>query len=300
MTRSDGKAAPAYEAPTTYRCRWPVLALASTHVLSSVEGGSHIVPHRGFRPAMSIDSVVRSGASSPRSVSRRGLLRCAGLLGAAGVTGVAGWAVRGTAVPLAARAAEGKQIVWSKDAVRVYLVEAGRIVRTMACVQNTWKTPNGTYTVWSYERAVSYYEGRQVDLPDFAPFYRRPGASWNIGFHAIPVWADGPDAGEQIHDDELLGTDLESEGCVRLAATDAAFLRSWAPVGTSVVVQDGAYMEESPTPTPEPVPTEPAAASRPDEQGEPTLEAEPLPSDRSAVTPCEPTRRWFWPWRTSC
>ena len=239
-----------------------------------------------------------SGAETlaSRPVSRRSLLRCGGLLGAAGV---ATWVTGGGLLPLAADAAEGRVIVWSKDAVRVYLVAGGRTVRTMACIQNGWKTPNGTYRVWSYSRAVSYHQGRQVYLPDFAPFYRRPGAAWNIGFHAIPVWAHGPDAGQQIHEDALLGTELETGGCVRLSATDAAFLHGWAPVGTTVVVQSGAYVDEAPAAAAPPVaaPPVPVAPTKPTVQGAPVEPRMPSPS---STRPCVPARRWFWPWRKSC
>ena len=183
-----------------------------------------------------------AAAFTNKPASRRTLLRAGGLLAAVGAVGAAGWATGLVATPSAAQAATGRRVIWSKNAHRVYLVEAsGAVTRAMPCLGNNWKTPNGTYNIWSYSRAISYVGDRKVYLPDFAPFYRRPGQTWNIGFHAIPVWADNPNAGAQIHDDSLLGGDTETGGCIRVSAGDASFLHSWAAVGTTVVVQDGAY-----------------------------------------------------------
>ena len=276
------------------------LGTTAAILLGTVDGRKVRGFNEGVRPVMSSDvtaSPVETLASRP--VSRRALLRCGGLLGAAGI---ATWATQGALVPLAAQAADAKKIVWSKDAVRVYLVAGGRTVRAMACVQNARKTPNGIYTIWSFSRAVSYHKGRQVHLPDFAPFYRRPGAAWNIGFHAIPVWAHGSDAGKQIHEDALLGTDLESGGCIRLSATDAAFLHAWAPVGTTVVVQNPAYVDEAPATAP-PAPTvaaAPPAPAAPVEPAVPVAPPEPIAPSPSPRPSCVPTRRWFLPWRKSC
>ena len=217
----------------------------------------------------------RAFRHAARPISRRDLIRTGAGVAAAGL---GSWALRGVGVPAAAQDVPARTIVWSKEAVRVHLVEGDQVVRTMPCVQNAWKTPDGLYTIEAWSRALSYYQGRQVDLPDFGQFYRRPGASWNIGFHAIPVWSDGPDAGQPIHGPELLGSDLESEGCLRLGAGDAAYLRSWAPVGTPVVVQTAPYVVEPVVPaTPEPV--------------EEDHDAAPL---TSLPPSCVPTRRWFW------
>lgn len=215
---------------------------------------------------------------TPRPMGRRDLIRTGAGVAAAGL---GAWALPGAAIQAAAQNAPAKSIVWSKDAVRVHLLEDGQIVRTMPCVQNAWKTPDGSYAIEAWSRAISYYQGRRVDLPDFGQFYRRPGASWNIGFHAIPVWSDGPDAGQPIHGGDLLGTEVESEGCLRLAAEDAAHLRSWAPVGTPVVVQTAPF------------------------EIDPVEEAVPITEPREEGTlmrlqpSCVPTRRWFWQ-RRSC
>lgn len=210
-----------------------------------------------------------------RPIGRRDLIRTGAGVAAAGL---GTWALRGAGVPAAAQDVPARTIVWSKEAVRIHLVEGEQVVRTMPCVQNAWKTPDGSYTIEAWSRALSYYQGRRVDLPDFGQFYRRPGAAWNIGFHAIPVWSHGPDAGQPIHGDDLLGSDLESEGCLRLAAEDAAYLRSWAPVGTTVLVQTGPYLVE---------PVEPAVAVE--------LEETPMVS---LPPSCVPGRRWFWQRRT--
>lgn len=189
-----------------------------------------------------------AGGFAKRTASRRNLLRAGGLMAAVGAVGVANWATRSAVSPVAAQAAGTKKIVWSKNAHRVYLVDgSGAIARAMPCLGNDWKTPNGSYSIWSYSRAISYVDGRKVYLPDFAPFYRRPGQTWNIGFHAIPVWADDPNSGEQIHDDSLLGGSTQTGGCIRLSSVDASYLHSWAPVGTTVVVQDEAYNASSST-----------------------------------------------------
>jgi hypothetical protein len=57
------------------------------------------------------------------------------------------------------------------------------------------------------------------------------GRTLAIGFHAIPVYADG----RPLQTEAELGL-FRSSGCVRQRADKAKQLYDWAPIGTPVVV----------------------------------------------------------------
>lgn len=178
-----------------------------------------------------------NGAGEDPQVSRRGLLTgLAGVGLAAGVAGV-GLAAGGPGVP--AIAAGAKKILWYKGNNQVHLYEGTSVVRVMLCADNDAKTPAGTYAIKSWGRTTSYVNGRLVYLENWGPFYRRPGATWDIGFHSIPTWASGSGAGRETRPMSDLGVASDTGGCVNLSRADSSFLRSWAPVGTPVVVKDG-------------------------------------------------------------
>ncbi len=167
------------------------------------------------------------------------LSRRAAVLGA---LGAALGLTTSTALPLEAAAAPKRMVVWSKDANRAYLVENGKIKRTMKIIDNNKKTPNGDYKIWRWEKAYSYVNGRKVWLENFAPFYRRPGATANIGFHRVPTWASGKNKGKQIHPDSHLGTGrYTSGGCIRMSNKDIKAMRKFAKAGTKIRVQNRRY-----------------------------------------------------------
>lgn len=176
------------------------------------------------------------GAVVQNLKSRRAFFGLVGIAAGAGLATAAGLG----AAP--AHAAGNRMVVWSTGANRVYLVEDGKIKRTMKCIDNDWKTPAGTYSIWRWELAYSFYQGKKIWLENFAPFYRRPGATGNIGFHRVPIWAEGKNKGKQIHSNSKLGDkSIESEGCIRLSDADIKATKKFAPAGTKIVVQKAAY-----------------------------------------------------------
>lgn len=176
-------------------------------------------------------------------MSRRGILTGMGAAAVAGAAASVGLGVLGPAVPAAAAGA--KKIVWYKGTNQVHLYEGSTVVRVMLCADNDWKTPAGTYAIKSWGRTTSYVDGRLVYLDNWAPFYRRPGATWDIGFHSIPTWASNPNKGAETRPMSDLGVMSDSGGCVNLSRADSSYLRSWAPVGTPVVVRDGSHVGAS-------------------------------------------------------
>ncbi len=175
--------------------------------------------------------------TTARGLDRRAVLG-AGLAAAVSCLGLSVGAVADASPK---KPAPRRLVVWSKAEHRVYLVEGPVIVTVLKCLGNADKTPDGTYYIESWSRAASYYEGQQVWLNNFGPFYRRPGHTWNIGFHAIPVWATGKHKGQPIHKDSLLGGGTVTEGCVRLSQHDSAVIRAFAKAGTAVVVTSRPY-----------------------------------------------------------
>lgn len=130
---------------------------------------------------------------------------------------------------LAADSGEGRRVVYSIHGQRVWLVESdGRVSRTYLVSGRLDRPGPGTYEVYSRsEDAISYdYTETMQYMVRFAQ-----GENAAIGFHDIPVTADGT----EVQTNAQLGQPL-SAGCVRQSEEDALFLWDWAPVGTTVVV----------------------------------------------------------------
>lgn len=125
---------------------------------------------------------------------------------------------------------EGRRIVFSEVAQRVWLVAAdGSVERTYLVSGSKFDNLNpGTYAVQSKSRfATAFdYSGSMEYFVRFATGYTAP-----IGFHTVPV----DNAGRPEQSKEQLGTPT-SAGCVRQWRDDAIALWTFAPIGTKVVV----------------------------------------------------------------
>jgi lipoprotein-anchoring transpeptidase ErfK/SrfK len=131
---------------------------------------------------------------------------------------------------LPAGSGEGRRIVFSETAQRVWLVAAdGDVERTYLVSGSKFDNLNpGTYAVQSKARyATAFdYSGSMEYFVRFATGFTAP-----IGFHTVPV----DNAGNPEQSREELGTPT-SAGCVRQWRDDAIALWTFAPIGTKVVV----------------------------------------------------------------
>jgi lipoprotein-anchoring transpeptidase ErfK/SrfK len=121
-----------------------------------------------------------------------------------------------------------KTIVVDKSDQTVTLYKAnGAPVKRFRCASGITYPRIGTYRVYGHRK-------QSWSLYDDSTFYyfttfEKSDKGNNIGFHSIPQKPDGSLEGK-------LGVPV-SHGCVRLAKANAAFLYSWAPIGTRVVVR---------------------------------------------------------------
>lgn len=129
--------------------------------------------------------------------------------------------------PVPAGSGSGRRIVYANGAQRVWLVdEAEQVVRTYRVSGRGGMPRPGVYRIFSTSRYSSSGAVRMEHMMRFAR-----GRRLAIGFHSIPVRRNGT----PIQTLGQLGTPL-SHGCVRQSPADAAFLWTWAGVGTVVVV----------------------------------------------------------------
>jgi lipoprotein-anchoring transpeptidase ErfK/SrfK len=131
---------------------------------------------------------------------------------------------------LPAGSGEGRRIVFSETAQRVWLVaDDGKIERSYLVSGSKFDNLNpGTYSVQSKARyATAFdYSGTMEYFVRFATGFTAP-----IGFHTVPV----DNAGRPEQTKKELGTPT-SAGCVRQWRDDAIALWEFAPIGTKVVV----------------------------------------------------------------
>lgn len=130
---------------------------------------------------------------------------------------------------LPAKSGEGRRVVFSISAQRVWLVGKGDRVRRTYLVSGSL-TDNlgpGTYEVYSRSRHATGIDdsGTMAYMVRFTQGQRAA-----IGFHDIPV-----KNGRPLQTWAELGTPLSS-GCIRQARPDARALWEFAPEGTPVVV----------------------------------------------------------------
>ena len=129
--------------------------------------------------------------------------------------------------PVPAPSGAGRRIVYSISGQRVWLVDdAEQVVRTYRVSGRLGLPSIGNHRIFSVSRTSS---SGAVSMQYMMRFAR--GRKLAIGFHSIPVRRDG----SPLQTEAQLGTPL-SHGCVRQSISDAAFLWSWAGVGTAVVV----------------------------------------------------------------
>ncbi|MEO5852773.1 MAG: L,D-transpeptidase family protein [Nocardioides sp.] len=175
--------------------------------------GADVAPRAtGRAPAVSSPAVTAQPAPSPP---------------AGGVTALDS-AVADEALP--AGTGEGRRVVFSESAQRVWLVGNGeRVQRTYLVSGSVYDNLDpGAFEVYSRsERAWGIEDSGSMKW--FVRFgYGDTGAA--IGFHDIPV-----DEGAKVQTPAQLGTPT-SHGCIRQRTRDALAMWEFAPVGTTVVV----------------------------------------------------------------
>ncbi|MFS3130801.1 L,D-transpeptidase [Nocardioides sp. Bht2] len=127
------------------------------------------------------------------------------------------------------RSGEGRRVVFSQSAQRVWLVRAdGTTQRSYLVSGSAYDNLHpGSYRVYSRsEQAWGIDDSGTMRW--FVRFTRGPNAA--IGFHDIPI-----DDGAPVQTHAQLGTPL-SHGCIRQRTVDAKAMWEFAPLGTSVVV----------------------------------------------------------------
>ncbi|MET9022090.1 L,D-transpeptidase [Actinopolymorpha sp. NPDC004070] len=126
---------------------------------------------------------------------------------------------------------DGKRIVYSLSANRVWLVDASNTVRRSYLVSGTkfGQVSPGSYKVLRKRRHTTSYDG--ADRMQYMVTFTH-GRNAAIGFHDIPIVIS---TGKAIQTRLQLGQSL-SDGCVRQDPADARALWGFAPVGTKVVV----------------------------------------------------------------
>ncbi len=135
------------------------------------------------------------------------------------------------APPLPEDSGSGRRVVYDRAGQRVWAVDANeRIIRSWLVSGSTYSNEQpGTHTVYSRSEMSTAWNGKAW-LPQMIRYQQT--AIGHIGFHAIPLHVS--DNSPYQTTDEL-GTRL-SGGCQRQHNLDAAFLWSFADVGTTVVV----------------------------------------------------------------
>jgi lipoprotein-anchoring transpeptidase ErfK/SrfK len=130
---------------------------------------------------------------------------------------------------LPAGTGNGRRIVFSEEAQRVWLVRENGSVRRTYLVSGSVEDnlDPGRYTVYSRSRwAVGVDDSGVMEF--FVRFAHGQHAA--IGFHTIPT-----KLGTALQTRAQLGTP-QSHGCIRQAKADAVSLWNFAPEGTPVVV----------------------------------------------------------------
>ncbi|EON24738.1 ErfK/YbiS/YcfS/YnhG family protein [Nocardioides sp. CF8] len=130
---------------------------------------------------------------------------------------------------LPAGSGQGRRVVFSEEAQRVWLVRKDGSVRRTYLVSGSLldNLDPGRYSVFSTSRwAVGIDDSGVMEY--FVRFAH--GESAAIGFHTIPT-----KLGTALQSRAQLGTP-QSHGCIRQARADAIALWKFAPEGSSVVV----------------------------------------------------------------
>jgi lipoprotein-anchoring transpeptidase ErfK/SrfK len=224
--------------PTRVRPRYSRVAAAAlslTVTLVALLGAVGVLPvdsaRRGADPAGDAAQAAPPAAGQPgttdtsASTSRTGRSTVArdDAAAAAAVADVQ------TATALPAASGQGRRVVFSKSAQRVWLVDRDGEVEATYLVSGslTENLAPGSYDVYSRSRWAVGIEDSGV-MQYFVRFAHGRNAA--IGFHSIPTKNGVP-----LQTVAQLGTP-QSHGCIRQKLSDAVRMWDFAPVGTDVVV----------------------------------------------------------------
>jgi len=126
----------------------------------------------------------------------------------------------------------GRRVVYSKNQMRVWIVDANNVTVRTYRVSGRFGQPNpGVYQVYSRSSFTCNIDHPNICMRFMVRFAHGPKGD-NIGFHEIPR-----EDGVPIQSDAQLGQAL-SGGCVRQSTDDAIFMWNFAGIGTTVVVYD--------------------------------------------------------------
>lgn len=133
--------------------------------------------------------------------------------------------------PLPADSGSGRRVVYDRLSQRVWAVgEDDQVIRSWLVSGSQYENEvPGTHEVFSRSETSTAWNGKAI-LPLMIRWY--PTDRGNLGFHGIPIHVED---GSPYQTTDELGTRL-SGGCQRQHDTDAAFMWSFATVGTTVVV----------------------------------------------------------------
>lgn len=130
---------------------------------------------------------------------------------------------------------EGKRVVYSRSARRVWLVRADdRLSATWSVTGHPTIPASGEYQVFSRSWRTRTYDGRYT-FGKMVRFYRTVLGS-TVGFHDLPYLTGT--AIPIMPLSQIGHPGYQSSGCVRQRPEDAERMWSWARLGTHVVVVD--------------------------------------------------------------
>jgi len=137
---------------------------------------------------------------------------------------------RVAANPVPEDSGEGRRIVYSIRAQRVWLIEADASALDTYLVSGRRDSPRpGTYRV--YSKALNARAAHDGITMKYMVRFARASSGIPIGFHDLPRYSNG----KPMQTPDQLGT-YRSGGCVRQSRPNAERLYEWAPIGTTVVV----------------------------------------------------------------
>jgi hypothetical protein len=197
-----------------------VLPLQSAHP----DADQRTASAKGAGAATGTDTTGASGADANGSETSRSERSQAATLGQ-----VAASPDSPSPTALPAGSGDGRRVVFSKTAQRVWLVQADGTVASTYPVSGsvTNNLGPGKYAVYSRSRwAVGISDSGVMQY--FVRFAHGPNAA--IGFHSIPTKNGTP-----LQTIAQLGTP-QSHGCIRQKLADAVRMWDFAGVGTDVVV----------------------------------------------------------------
>lgn len=127
----------------------------------------------------------------------------------------------------------GDYLLWIKAENATYIVKNGKIIHAFTSTDNDEKTPVGDYKVIGKVARTSSASEASWKINYFVSFYRRPGQTAYIGFHAIP-----DRNGKYYQDLNSIGQPgYKSDGCVRLLPDEAKILYDFAKENMPVKVR---------------------------------------------------------------